>query len=803
MRATDRFTGPRRIARAVRHAAAAGLASFGLLLGAGDGRAQPAQLQPPTPVAAKLLVSDVVIQGNRNVPAEAIKNQMRTRAGKEFVPETLQEDVAALYKTGQFADVWADKKDDGPGRVRVLVNVRSLRNAIRKITFLNNKHFDADALEAVTNLRVGMPLNPVVCKVACQRVVAKYQDEGRAFASCELKKGGDPGDDEVVFDVGEGPITRVSNVRFVGNSFVTAAVLSNRVATSSKTLGLFGGKYVAAMTDNDVHDLIKYYRSFGFHDVKVSREVKFSADGREVEVTFHVVEGVQYRLADKPQVVGVKSVPRETLEANSRVKGGDVYRQADVDADVALIRDMLGYQGYETRVVATPVFSRETPGVMRVQYEVVEQPRARVGQVFVTGNERTRQNVILNQLPLYPGQILTYPDLRQGERNLARLGIFETSPDGSVRPTITVLDNPTNPDSEFKDLLVSVQEASTGSLMFGLGVNSDSGLTGSIVFNERNFDVTRVPTSWDDLLSGGAFRGAGQEFRLELVPGTQLQRYVATFREPFLFNSPYSLTASGYFYQRFFNEYSEDRLGGRLTIGRRLDDLWSAGITARAENVQVRSVQPWAPADYTSVVGDNFQVGVRGNVTRDSRDNLLRPTDGGLLDVSYEQVLGDRNFGLANVDYSRFFTVYQRADGSGKQVLALHGQVGWASTNTPVYERFFGGGFRSIRGFEFRGVGPFVNDFNVGGQFQFLTSAEYQVPVRASDSVFLVGFVDAGTVSRRVEDWETFRVTAGFGVRVNIPMLGPVPVALDFGFPIVKGRFDREQVFNFFMGWSR
>src|SRR5262249_24795696 len=161
---------------------------------------------------------------------------------------------------------------------------------------------------------------------------------------------------------------------------------------------------------------------------------------------------------------------------------------------------------------------------------------------------------------------------RQGERNLARLGIFETSPDGSVRPTITVIDNPQMPDSEFKDMLVSVQEASTGSLMFGVGVNSDSGLTGSIVFNERNFGITGLPTSGDDLLSGGAFRGAGQELRIELVPGTQLQRYVATFREPFLFDSPYSLTTSGYFYQRFFNEYNEDRVGGRVTVGRKLDD---------------------------------------------------------------------------------------------------------------------------------------------------------------------------------------------------------------------------------------
>src|SRR5205085_10909012 len=151
-----------------------------------------------------------------------------------------------------------------------------------------------------------------------------------------------------------------------------------------------------------------------------------------------------------------------------------------------------------------------------------------------------------------------------------------------IRPTVTVLDPDT--DSEYKDVLVQVQETQTGSLLFGVGVNSDAGLTGSIVLNERNFDITHLPTSFEDLLSGSAFRGAGQEFRIEAVPGTQLQRYTVSFREPFLLDSPYSLTVSGYYYQRYFNEYYEDRLGARVTLGRKVSDYWSILGTVRAEN---------------------------------------------------------------------------------------------------------------------------------------------------------------------------------------------------------------------------
>jgi outer membrane protein assembly factor BamA len=197
------------------------------------------------------------------------------------------------------------------------------------------------------------------------------------------------------------------------------------------------------------------------------------------------------------------------------------------------------------------------------------------------------------------------------------------------------------PDRESKDLLVRVQETKTGSLVFGVGVNSDAGLTGSTVLNERNFDILRPPTSFDGLFSGSAFRGAGQEFRIEAVPGTQLQRYTVSWREPFLFGTPNS-----------------------------------------------------------------------------------------------------------------------------------------------------------------RGVGPDCEGSKLGGDFMFLNSIEYQVPVRANDGIFLDAFVDSGTVEQKVEI-KDYRVSAGFGVRFVIPMMGPVPIALDFGFPIVKSATDRNQVFSFYLGFYK
>src|SRR5262249_5290649 len=155
--------------------------------------------------------------------------------------------------------------------------------------------------------------------------------------------------------------------------------------------------------------------------------------------------------------------------------------------------------------------------------------------------------------------------------------------------------------------------------------------------------------------------------------------------------------------------------GTRIGIGRRLNEKWSVNAGLRVENVGIHDVSPFAPVDYQEVVGNNFLVGLKGGIARDTRDSYLRPTQGGRVELSYEQVLGDFTFPVLSLEANRYFTLHQRADGSGRQVLALRSQVSWAGSNAPVFERFYAGGFRSLRGFEFRGVGPEINGFRVGG----------------------------------------------------------------------------------------
>ena len=111
----------------------------------------------------------------------------------------------------------------------------------------------------------------------------------------------------------------------------------------------------------------------------------------------------------------------------------------------------------------------------------------------------------------------------------------------------------------------------------------------------------------------------------------------------------------------------------------------------------------------------------------------------------------------------------------------------------------YGGGIRSFRGFTFRGLGPFENNLALGGTFALFNTIEYQIPLLANDRVHWAFFVDHGTVERNVSIRD-YRVSVGTGLRLNIPALGPLPLALDFAVPIVQGPGDHKQLFSLSVG---
>lgn len=744
------------------------------------------------------IIADIVPIGNRLRPPKHILGMMHSQPGKVYDEAVMQEDVRRLHATKWFVpgSVEIKYQIEGDGRVIVFVHMTELTSSVQDVVFLGAQHLSRDELQTLTGVRRGEPMNPFTNELGRQSIVRKYQDEGRYFASVELLEGNKPTDSRVVYQIVEGPVVKVAGITFRGNNHAHSARLKTQVVTKREFAGFIGGKFNPMSIDADRQKLIEYYRGLGFLAARVTPEVVRSSDMGHVTLVYHIDEGQQYWLSDL-QIDGNKTLPSDQLMKWVEMKPNTRYDWYKSEADRKRIENGYGYRGHRVAVEEHVYEVPEQPGVVRVNYEVHGDRGEpdRVARVVIEGNDVTKQRVILNQLGLRPGQVLQYPLLEDGRMRLARLGIF----DPSDPPVVEVRQN--EMDNSWKDVYVKVRETRTGQFMIGGGVNSNAGLNGSIVINERNFDITRFPTSWDDFRLGRAWRGAGQELRVEAVPGVIFQRYSVTFREPYLFDTRFGFTDSAYYFTRNYAEYTENRVGTRVTLDRQFDPIWRGSLTTRVEGVNIKDVPYWATPAISQYSGWHFLAGLRAGITRDSRDSFIFPTTGSVMDVGVEQVLGDYAFPIGTAEFTKFFSSkhLQREDGSGKHVLAMRSQVSVEGGNAPVYERFFAGGFRSLRGFSFRGVGPNQNQLFTGGTFSFLNSIEYQIPVMANDKLFFVTFLDHGTVEQNVEI-KNYRVAAGFGFRIAVPALGPQPIALDFAFPISKSPWDQRQVFNFYVG---
>ncbi len=395
-------------------------------------------------------------------------------------------------------------------------------------------------------------------------------------------------------------------------------------------------------------------------------------------------------------------------------------------------------------------------------------------------------------------------------------------PAGSIGPTPGFTANPVPgyqlfPDGRFGlpgqpypqqtvDIIFDGQETQTGRLMLGVGVNSDAGIVGNIVLDERNFDWRRWPRNFEDVRNGTALRGAGQRFRIDASPGSEVNRYLVSFQEPYLFDTPISFGLSGSFFDRRFRDWDEERVGGRVSFGYQwIEHDLSATVSYRGESVRVSNAPSAAvvPA-IAEALGSNALHGFKLSVTNDTRDSSFLPTQGHYLEVSGEQVIGTFDYPRIAADFRQYFLLRERPDHSGRHVLSLSTNVAYSGTQTPIYEHYFAGGFSTLRGFDFRGASPIdvPTGAELGGEFQWLNSVQYLFPITADEMLHGVVFCDFGTVEENVTI-KDFRIAPGVGLRVSVPAMGPAPIALDFAWAVDHADFDDREVFSFSMGFSR
>jgi outer membrane protein insertion porin family len=666
------------------------------------------------------------------------------------------------------------------------------------------------------------------------------------------RPGDDLGDIHIEYDISEGIRYRVRNISFEGNKRISTAKLREGLTLHS------GQPILDSLKEADKRNLVTKYNELGCIDTQILAEPRYTNEPGVVDILYRIEEGEPYILGDL-QIVGNERtkdkvirreaamaglLPGEPLDGNrielfkKRLQGTQLFtmspqagggagkpvnitiinkRPADKPYGETPLPDLNGISLTrmqnpsagpapatevprldDSRVAQMPGPAQAVPGPAPAPGPA--SPFSGVGDLFNPPADTPPIPV-----PVPPPNAPAPPVAPPGSTPpTTPLGAGE--PPGTIPSVPGMNANDVGPDRQdpfpgraYADIVTSVEEAPTGRFMLGVGASSWQGLTGNLTIYERNFDIFNVPRSWADLIGGSAFRGAGQEFRLELMPGTLINRFQVSIREPYLFDLPIGLNTAGYLFSRIYPNWTERRGGGRFALGRQFGTQTYADVAFRIEDVDFFGYRNPAPADYLAATGHTTLATIRPSIRFDNRNAPFMPNKGQYAEFSFEQGWGTFTYPKVEAEGRTYFTLGSRPDGSGKRILTLRGHIGATGRDTPVYERFFAGNFGSLRGFQYRGVGPRDLGQNVGGVFEALGSVEYQFPLSANDMFHQVVFCDFGTVENNYE-FSNMRVSVGTGLRMVIPAFGPLPLCFDLAFPVEKANGDRVQYFNFTIG---
>src|SRR5881392_3351215 len=504
------------------------VASICALLGPVIAPAQAPQAAPGPPIIRSI---DVQYTGAETVGKARILAQMRTKVGQPYSNQVVEEDIAALYKTGAIQNVRIFAQPEGDG-VKVIVAVQT-RAILREIVIDGAERVKAQRLRKEIKLKLNQPVNEQQLEEARQKIIEVYQ--GRGFTDVSVQFRIDPIDEKrgtsrVVYTVSEGVRGAVSRINFEGNTHFSEKVLRKQMKTRGRTPIYFldkSGRFDEVQLQQDLDKIREFYQDHGYIDVEIKDVRKERMEKGPMILTIVVAEGPQYHVR-KLAITGYQNTTDERIRALLKMKEGSVYSPKQLRDDAKAVADAYGSGGYVDLVVQ-PEGTPAGPALIDVHYSIEEGVRSFVNRVNIEGNTRTKDKVIRREVLVAPGDVFNTVRVDITKKRLENLGYFakvETYPEETDIPGR-------------KDLTILVQEKRTGSLSFGGGFSTVDKLVGFAELTQGNFDLFNWPS----------FTGGGQKFRLRIQYGTQRKDFLLNLVEPYLFDRRLSLSG-----QLFFTE---------------------------------------------------------------------------------------------------------------------------------------------------------------------------------------------------------------------------------------------------------
>jgi outer membrane protein insertion porin family len=776
-------------------------------------------IQAPSAGENGPIVREINIEyiGPATVAKSVILSNMRTTVGGVYNASSVEEDVRNLYATGFFTNLAIKDEPLGDGvRVNVVVQPKPL---VKEIVIRGASKIKESRIKKEIKSKAGEPLSEQQISTDTDKIKDLYLGKGynQVQVSYKIDTNEEYGRSVVTFIISEGDRAYVTEVDFVGNANLTTKELRKIMKTRKKNLFSFINKSGLFKEDDfkqDLDNLRAYYNSKGYIDMEV-KDVKYEYPGPGLmKVSITVFEGIQYTVG-KIDFDGNTIFTKQELRNYQgrkivRMDEGKVYSPRaytpekkepnpelpTLENDIQRITDLYGKRGYIDYPIVTPERQANVEsGKIDILYHIKEGSQSYVEQIIIQGNNRTKDKVIRRELLVAPGQIYDSVLVDVSKKRLENLQYFGNANGGAgvdISPQDTTVPNR-------KNMVVTVEEKRTGSVTFGAGFSSVDSLLGFVEITQGNFDIFNYPY----------FTGGGEKFRVRLQYGLERQDAEIEFKEPWFLEQRLSLGYNLFYHNATYlsNYYNERNLGASVSLARAFGPFWSGSITYTLQDFDLYDFASNSSPQLLMEQGYRTDSSITLGMSYDNRDSVLLTRRGLHADFSAEfaggPLWGQTNIYKFQADVQKYILLPY------DMILTIAGATGVAdfygnSTEVPLFDRFFLGGSRSIRGFGNRDIGP-IDDNNepLGGDTMAYTNLELTFPImdRVRGAVWNdMGFLDARSF-HYTDALQEGDAAAGVGLRLNLPI---GPLRLDYGIPYKDQGWNHNNTgkFSFDVGYQ-
>ena len=713
------------------------------------------------------LILDVQVQGNSRINRDLILATSNLRIGDTFSPDGISHAIRALYNLSVFNDVNITLEEINRGlRINIIVEELPIVN---RITYVGNKAISKNKIEEIGIVRLGTYWSPIIQSENTRRLLSEYISKGYNLVQIDyiVRQTTDGVDIRVVINEGKRLVVR--EIVIHGNSEIESKRILKTMDTKRKSF-FRSGRWEKEKFDEDLKSIVDYYQNQGFIDARIVHTDETINDDRFLSLNVYIEEGDRFYFGSI-SVTGNYHFESKRILDNFTMRENDIFNMERFNKQLQSVASMYFEEGYIysnydpqiTRVtgsasdVTNRLSSSASASISKVNINlvIVENTRAKIHKIHISGNMRTKEKVIRRQLVIAPGDYFRQSRVIRSQQNIYNLGFFDPDFGLDYQPINTLGD---------VDLFLNVVDKTVGSVNGGAGFNSRDG----VVFHASVAHNNLLGNNWQGNVS--------------VEYSKSNQNIDMSFTNPHFYDTDVLFGFNLYHTQRDWIDFNYRVFinGGGVRLGYPIKVLDHSrailGYSLYSKKYELRHMSGWDDAsdNLKRLHEASWQYTSSVNLTlrRDSRDNIFFPTTGSKIDI-YNEIAG----GLFGGDFNYFKQIAEVSwytPAFLTTVLRTKWRYGYitgygnSENEIPPDERFYLGGTGpdGIRGYSDRSI---PND-REGGARMVLFSTELGVPI-TSDQIVGLLFLDSGNSYNRFSDFNfrDFRTGAGIGIRLRTP----------------------------------